>query len=191
MAEPVQVTICIPCYALCPSLYRTLKSIEDTADMPYKLCLFTAKESVSWNRISCLKTVTTPYVIWMDDDVLFPTKDWMSRMIKHFDNPKVGMVGIYVMHWKLMEKSPKRPEGVVSEVCGAVMGQRLVKGVYPDTRYLGGQYEDTDLCFQMKKAGYEVIQDNTIHVIHFNEVKQQQFSENQKKFMEKWHNNGN
>lgn len=46
--------------------------------------------------------------------------------------------------------------------------------------------ENTDYCFSVRKAGYQVVQDNSIAVIHYNEEKNRNYTHNQAYFNRKW-----
>jgi GT2 family glycosyltransferase len=96
------------------------------------------------------------------------------------------VLGIRVKHWQLRENTPVRSEGKVPDVCGAVMMTRRVPNVNFDDNYVGSQWEDTDYCFSVRHAGYDVIQDNSIAVIHYNEEKNRNYTHNQAYFSRKW-----
>ena len=182
-----RVDICIPVYEDTPSLHKTLASIKATADMDYNLIVKIKKQSCSANRIDCLAESKAEYVVWLDDDILFTDKKWLSRLVEQMDNDlKIGIIGVRVLHYKLMHRSPTRPSGIVSDVCGACFIMRKVPGVEPDLGYLGGQWEDTDICYQMRALLHNVIQDNSIEIIHLNEMKNHKYNENEIYFKKKW-----
>lgn len=182
--------ICIPCWELSPKLKATIDSLATgpaRIASPAKLIINVEKQSVVRNRSACLAESSAPFVLWLDDDVVFEQKGWddyLWQRINH--NPQVGVIGVRVKHWQLLDRTPLRAEGLAADVCGAVMMTRKLPGVGFDDHYVGSQWEDTDYCFEVRKAGYHVLQDNRVSVLHYNEEKNRNYSDNQVYFCRKW-----
>lgn len=182
--------ICIPCWELSAKLKQTIDGLSGGSSkvtLPAKLIVNIEKQSVVRNRVDCLKSSQSPFVLWLDDDVVFESPAWDLALWQRINRePKIGVLGIRVKHWQLLEKTPQRPEGSVPDVCGAVMMTRRIPNVGFDDNYVGSQWEDTDYCFSVRKAGYQVVQDNSIAVIHYNEEKNRNYTHNQAYFNRKW-----
>ena len=186
----VQIDVCIPCWELSAKLKTTINALTNgpsKLSVPAKLILNVEKQSVVKNRLACLAESRSKYVLWLDDDVVFEKTGWDSYLLEKIQgNADVGVIGIRVKHWQLLDRSPMRPSGFVEDVCGAVMMTRKIEGVNFDDNYVGSQWEDTDYCFSVRKAGYKVLQDNGIAVIHYNEEKNREYVNNRAYFNQKW-----
>lgn len=182
--------ICIPCWELSAKLKQTIDGLASGPSkvmLPAKLIVNIEKQSVVRNRVECLKSSKSPFVLWLDDDVVFENPGWDLALWQRIScEPTTGVVGIRVKHWQLLESTPLRPEGSVPDVCGAVMMTRSIPSVVFDDNYVGSQWEDTDYCFSVRRAGYNIIQDNSIAVIHYNEEKNRNYTHNQAYFNRKW-----
>jgi len=53
-----------------------------------------------------------PYLCFMHDDILFHTQDWGQKVIEHFKNPKIGVIGVAGGHF-----IPKTPASWASTKC--------------------------------------------------------------------------
>ena len=45
-----------------------------------------------------------PYLCFMHDDILYHTQNWGEKLIKHFENPNIGLIGVVGGHY--MPKCP-------------------------------------------------------------------------------------
>jgi glycosyltransferase involved in cell wall biosynthesis len=182
--------ICIPCWELSLKLKQTIDGLGSgpaRVKLPAKLIVNVDKQSVVRNRKACLQASRSPYVLWLDDDVVFEREGWDTRLWESIRaNTKVGLIGIRVKHWQWLDRTPIRPDGTVEDVCGAVMMTRRIPGVGFDDNYIGSQWEDTDYCFSVRKAGFDVVQDNSVAVIHYNEEKNRDHTHNRAYFNQKW-----
>lgn len=182
--------ICIPCWELSPKLKQTIDGLTTgpgRVTLPAKLIVNIDKQSVVKNRHACLQASRSQFVLWLDDDVVFESPAWdVALWDKINADPKVGIIGIRVKHWRLLDNTPLRPQGLVDDVCGAVMMTRKLANVNFDPEYIGSQWEDTDYCFAVRHAGFDVVQDNSISVLHYNEEKNRDYSHNQALFNRKW-----
>jgi GT2 family glycosyltransferase len=149
------------------------------------------------------------------------TKDWLAPLLKTLDAPGVGIVGPKLLfpNGKLQEAGgiiwddasgwnygraddPSRPQynylRETDYVSGAVLMIRRSLwqelGGFDET-FVPAYYEDTDLCFSARAAGYKVIYQPASAVVHYEGVtngtdlsggqKQYQMV-NQQRFLEKW-----
>jgi len=88
-------------------------------------------------RNNGMRAARYPIIVTMDDDCI-PAKDWLTRLVKGFDNPKVAMVSSY------------------AEFGGTSTAWRkksLEEVGYYDEDYFYYR-EDTDLVFRLLDAGY-------------------------------------
>lgn len=119
-----------------------------------------------------LEQSKAPYVCFFNDDAHIPpsSSDWLTRLVKHFDNPHVGAVG---------------PSSNV------VMGMQNIFATLPFTQYfarfligfcvvvrrsalddVGGVDDslpggdDLDLSIRLRAAGYKLIADRRVFVFH-------------------------
>lgn len=191
--KDVLFDVCIPCWEQSDKLKKTLDALLDghrKLSLPCKLIISIEKQSVVKNRLDCLTVSKSPYVLWMDDDVIPVTEGWDKYLYNKIVNePKTGVIGINIVHWKAPDNRPTRTSGEVPDVCGAVMMTRKVPGVEFDVNYIRSQIEDTDACWQYRKAGYKVIQDNNLWCLHYNGEVNRDYDHNGPYFDKKWNVN--
>jgi O-antigen biosynthesis protein len=162
-------------------------------------------------------------LVLLNNDTIV-TGDWLNAMTSVFsDDPKAGLVGVKLLFadGKLQEaggvvwregsasnygrgQDPRRPEfnyrrevDYCSGACIMIPTHlwRQLGGF--DKRYAPAYYEDTDLAFRVREAGYRVVYQPHAEVVHFEGqssgtdltqgVKQYQVI-NQKTFRERWRN---
>jgi O-antigen biosynthesis protein len=162
-------------------------------------------------------------IVLLNNDTIV-TGDWLNAMTSVFsDDPKAGLVGVKLLFadGKLQEaggivwregsasnygrgQDPRRPEfnyrrevDYCSGACVMIPARlwRQLGGF--DVRYAPAYYEDTDLAFRVREAGYRVVYQPHAEVVHFEGqssgtdltqgVKQYQVI-NQKTFRERWSN---
>ena len=79
-----KLDILIPCYAANEKLTRCINSILANTYHPYNLILTVQKQSVAENRNHLLRSGTSPYVAFLDDDVEMP-HHWDKHLIECLD----------------------------------------------------------------------------------------------------------
>ena len=149
------------------------------------------------------------------------TEGWISSLIEVFDDPGVGVVGpkILFLEGQLQEaggiiwqdgsgwnygrmQDPEEPEynyrkpvDYVSGCCLVIRTSLWQEIGGFDERYVPAYYEDTDLCFEVRKRGYDVVYQPASVIYHLEGVshgtdtstgiKQYQVT-NAGKFRDKW-----
>lgn len=189
--DAVEFDICIPCYEDNPKLQETIDALTNgpyPITVPAKLIVNVEKASVVYNRLACLAFSNAPYVLHMDDDVVFASANWDRRLLNHMKNTDdVGLVGgaIYNRDGAVYGAYPNRCQEM-SNVPGAIMMCRKVQGVEFDDNYIGSQYEDTDICLQYRAAGLKVLADGFVKVRHYGGGLNNGGSVNKEYFEKKW-----
>lgn len=182
--------ICIPCWSPSQKLDETIANIIESnvkATLPCRFIIAVEKQSVVKNRLDCLSRSKSDLVLWLDDDISFQQKGWDKHLYDSITaDEKLGVIGINVVHYKAATPNPTRPHGDVLDLCGAVMMTRKIPGVEFDNNYVKSQIEDTDYCWQVRRAGYRVFQDNRIWVLHYNQEVNRDYTNNGPYFNKKW-----
>jgi GT2 family glycosyltransferase len=161
------------------------------------------------------------YVLFLNNDTAF-TEGWLSNLIDVLDNdPRAGIVGPMLIFGsgRLQEAGgiiwqdasgwnfgrtddPASPEYNYVKETDYVSGACLLirRGLWEelggfDQRFAPAYYEDTDLCFAVRAAGYKVVYQPAARIYHYegishgtdlnSGVKKHQV-ENKKKFLDKW-----
>jgi GT2 family glycosyltransferase/glycosyltransferase involved in cell wall biosynthesis len=161
------------------------------------------------------------YLLFLNNDTAF-TENWLQAMVSVLDeDPTAGVVGPMLLfgNGRLQEAGgivwddasgwnygradePSKPEynyrkevDYVSGACLLIRGELWQQLGGFDERYVPAYYEDTDLCFASRAAGYKVLYQPASRVYHFEGVsngtdvgsgiKQHQII-NQGKFLNKW-----
>lgn len=188
--KDVVFDVCIPCWEDTKKLQETIHNItvsDFRITLPVKLIISIEKQSVVLNRFACLGVSYAPYVLWLDDDVQFKQRGWDKHLYDLvIADQKIGIVGVNVVNYKAMSFNPIRQHGEINDVCGAVMMCRKISGVDFDKNYIRSQIEDTDYCWSVRKAGYKVLQDNRVYVLHYNEEINRDYTHNGTYFDKKW-----
>lgn len=132
------------------------------------------------------------YLVFLNNDTTV-TPDWLDALIDTFDqHPRAGVAGARLIYpdgrlqeaggivfndasgWNYGRGDPAdRPEynfasetDYVSGACLAIPRQLFRELAGFDPRYAPAYYEDTDLCFRVRDAGYRVIYQPTSTVVH-------------------------
>lgn len=158
--------------------------------------------SASVNRNAGLIRADNDIVIMIDDDIGGFYDGWQKDLIAPLleENSQIAITSARLI----------TPEGVNSPMLGSkyaigldyeiaepavlsaaiAFNQKLLAGIYFDPLYEGSGYEDTDFCFQVKRAfpekRFAII--NKCRLIHYHEMKNQSpyASQNKALFLSKW-----
>lgn len=158
------------------------------------------------------------FLLFLNNDVIV-TPGWLSHLVKTLEsNPSVGAVGAKLLrpNGRLQEvgsivwsdgsaagygrdDDPVKPEycyqreaDFCSAACMLVRRDVFQEIGGLDERYLPAYYEDTDLCFAIRKMGLQVVINPSVLVYHFEYASRsaaqarQLCDENRPKFVQKW-----
>jgi len=124
-------------------------------------------------RNAARRSITTPLVAFLDDDVTVPDDRWFAGLLWHFDDPAVGLVAPRVTGEQdspldLGARAARIRAGTrVSYVPGAALVVRIealdAVGWFDEGLRFG---EDVDLVWRMDDAGWRCRFDPTVSVFH-------------------------
>lgn len=151
---------------------------------------------VAGGRNYLLKKTLGEYLVFVDNDV--ELTDEVSKKIKEcFRNPEVGIYGKV----GIMLSDELRPFTVSEKEVDAVPGffqafpRKLIEEIGKlDEKFITYWNEDMDFCLRAKKAGYKIIADDSLPIIHYTSQsstlrkKRDFIKKNQKYFYNKWRN---
>lgn len=161
------------------SIDETQKEVKKLIkDFPFALwCFYQDKKGISEAKNLGIKNSKGEIVVSTDDDCLFE-KDWLKKIIKPFNNPKVGSVGGPDKAYKLDSNLAKAVSFAFSSFIGsggihgrvakvrlgkfypmgcnmAILRKALGKVGLFELRLQPG--EDTDLNHRIERAGYKLV----------------------------------
>ena len=196
------LTVIIPCYERGVKLNRTLWSIMQTADMPYRILISEEKQSVAKNRNAALAKVDTDLIAQMDDDVILPPF-WMSKMAAILERDGVGVCAVRMTS---PDGTPQndlanlKPGTIVDCTPPGTLfmyDRTVVDGCEFDEEYIGSQWEDTDFMMQVKKKGLLTVASGDVWILHdqssveegskMKELSASPYEANKALFIHKWH----
>jgi len=100
-----------------------------------------------------LKLVTNPITLVMNTDAhildYWPKNEWLNKLVKPFENPKVGITGTSVMVSSWGDYLPF--------FCTAIRTSLFSEIGYLDEAFSPGYGEDLDFCVRTRLAGYKVM----------------------------------
>jgi GT2 family glycosyltransferase len=136
-----------------------------------------------------IKNSKGQFIIFLNNDVIV-TRSWVSRLIKHLENPEIGMVGPvtnnianeakinvpynYPRRMELfakryttrnMHKSFEIP--VLALFCAALKRETIEKIGLLDEQFSIGMFEDDDYSLRLKNAGLKTICVEDVFVHHY------------------------
>ncbi|MDD5173627.1 MAG: glycosyltransferase [Candidatus Omnitrophica bacterium] len=155
-----------------------------------------------------IKKTGNGLIVCLDDDVEV-TKNWLEGLITCIKRSRVGIVGCKIVfpngriHAAEYRIKPRMVVGrgekdaghreYVRQVDGLIgpcwlMKREVVKKIgYFDERFYPSQHEDLDFCIRTRLAGFKIIYNGKVKVIHHNLYRDDGLSgENWKKFLIKW-----
>ncbi len=136
-------------------------------------------EGVSGARNEGVRLASHEYIAFTDADC-YVDRDWLSRLVKRFDDPKVGAVGGYVDFEKrgiiasaisieYARRFNKRGNETRSVACISAAFRKTALQTVGGFRKLGGQLvggEDIDLSYRIIEAGWRLVYEPTAVVHH-------------------------
>lgn len=155
-----------------------------------------------------LKNTSAEFIVFLDDDTEV-TKGWLKRLYqKLLDSPRVGIVGCKISYpnnrifsadlrlgMKLAGKDEiDRGQRDYVKECDALVGacwlmkRELIKRVgFFDERFYPCQHEDLDYCLRTRLAGYKIIYNGKVKIIHHHLFRDRGcFKRNTQKLFKKW-----
>lgn len=187
----IKASIIIPCYEVSPLLRATMKSIEETADLPYQLIIVVKPQCVAKNRNEGLDRARHDLVFFTDDDVIFP-EGWMRKLLWVLDaHPNVGVVGPNRVG---LDGRPQRgyagaPPGEILDflIPGTVFAyfRSRCRDARFNEKYRGSGGEDTDWMQQVKHLGRRVVVYGGVTITHHG-VGRNMAQENRALYQRKW-----
>lgn len=158
-----------------------------------------------------LRNTVNKFIAFLDDDAEV-TEGWLEKLYKQIKGrPRIGIVGGKIVlpnnrifaadYWAKplyivgVGEIDRGQRNYVKE-CDALIGtcwlmrRELVDEVgYFDERFFPSQHEDADYCLRTRLAGYKIIYDGKIKIIHHHIFRDgKQFRKNRRKFLKKWKN---
>ena len=156
-----------------------------------------------------LKNTSNKFIALLDDD-LEVTEGWLMKLYKNIKNrPSVAIVGpkvvlpnkkifsaemiiwnhiVIPVGMKEKDNSQRNYTRQADALCGAcwLMDRDIIKKVgYLDERFFPCQMEDVDYCIRVRLAGYKIIYDGKITIIHHN-LYRALGNKNWIRFIKKW-----
>lgn len=98
-------------------------------------------------------------IIYLDDDIQVTRESWLMRLVRPFVDPLVGIVGVDGRRIDAEGWSHPAHDESVDYVSGgwcAIRAEVFLSGCMFDMRFNPNYYEDADLCFQAKAAGWQI-----------------------------------
>lgn len=156
-----------------------------------------------------LKNTVNKYIVFLDDDATV-TEGWLEGLYDQIKmSPKVGIVGAKIVfpnkricsadYSIFLRQSPgnyevdrgqrdyiKKTDALIG-TCW-LMRREVIRDVgYFDENFFPCQYEDIDYCLRTRLAGYTIIYNGKVTVVHHNLCRDGgRFAKNRDKFSKKW-----
>ncbi|MGW1545891.1 mycofactocin biosynthesis glycosyltransferase MftF [Streptomyces sp. NPDC002346] len=175
--------------------------VDDASQHPGLIATVTAEhgaqlETLSVNlgpagaRNAGLRLVTTPYVVFIDSDIVL-SADTVSTLLRHFADPKVAMAVPRITGWDTDKSSswlgryenarssldmgahpaavlPGTPVSWAPSACVVVRVDALTEsGGFDEHMRVG---EDVDLCWRLVKAGWRIRYEPAVQAAHEHRV---------------------
>lgn len=101
------------------------------------------------------------YVVFLDSDVIITDDSWLDILAAALEPENVGMVGpggsYMAADWSGFLPGHPGPVDCVNGACQMFKREVLKAGVHLDLNYGKFWTEDSDFCFQIREAGYDVL----------------------------------
>jgi GT2 family glycosyltransferase len=151
---------------------------ESLLQLPFhpKIQMYQQQDNLGWEGglKMGLMVSETPFVVFMNDDTFIPkqSRNWLSDMLKHFDDPQVAGVGPssnVVMGMQHM--SAFYPKDVIEApfivgFCAMLRREALDKAGGVDDS-LPNHGDDIDFSIRLRKQGYKMLIDRSVFVFHY------------------------
>ncbi|MDD5670267.1 MAG: glycosyltransferase family 2 protein, partial [Candidatus Omnitrophica bacterium] len=164
-----------------------------------------------------LKATSAKYIALVDDDAEV-TQNWLKKLYHQINQrPDIGIVGCKIIFPDRMifcaeielspgychamghgERDNRQRDYIktVDAVCGAcwLMRRGVIKKIgFFDEQFFPCKYEDCDYCLRATRAGFQVVYEGKVSIIHHNlnrdgKSKIKALTKNRRLFMRKWKN---
>lgn len=205
--EKEMIDIIIPVFKRTVHTEKCLKYLKQYTNN-YNLILIEKQQSAAKNINEGLKQVKSSWFVIMDDDV-YVTSGWLDKLID-IARPDIGQIQPMVLFpfgkvWSAeVAINPLRNVGhldndienynyikddcdLLTGTCGLYNKSILNNGLKQDEGYIGSQYNDLDFSKQIKGAGYKLIYNGNVPVLHGRFLRNTNET-NRQYFNEKWGN---
>lgn len=177
----------------------------------WKLRIFHSRKNLGFSGAAniALKKTQSNFIALLDDDVRV-TKNWLEGLYGEIKkSPSVGIVGPKVVYpdkkifsagifiWKHIifnigsgypdrgERDYVGPVDGLNGACWLIRRKLIGKVGYFDKRFFPCQWEDVDYCIRTRLAGYKIIYNGKVTVVHHSLLRTLGRN-NRIKFIKKW-----
>lgn len=173
----------------------TLDYLKSWQAPPRKRLISVAQNvGVAVGRQRLIKASSADIIVFVDSDVVVQDTGWLQRLVDAMADEAVGAAGPAgnMVNWGLpllFTAAPPGPVDVVSGWCLAAKTEIFeIAGVKIDHRYGLFWEEDSDLCMQIRYAGWDVVGTGDIGLAHVNQERSSGVDrgERLKRFRDKW-----
>lgn len=166
-------------------------TIEHVKAYPVKIIAHHLNAPESYNYV--LKSINNEIVGFVDSDAKVE-RQWLRKLIKHLDNPKVAGAGGNIETWnkdsliprcvgyELTYRYRRLPREVIkAATMNFIVRKKVIDEVGGFNESLPTQY-DTDLGAKIARSGYKLIFDSSVTCYHFNRATLSAFFKQQFKY---------
>lgn len=133
------------------------------------------KENYGWIKAlnQAYPLINSEFVLWANNDILFE-EDWLPRMLKRFEDEKVGMVGPTSDYVAGLQSVTCNIQGLKTEKVKFLIGfflmirRDLMERIGQVDEWFGqGGGEELDYCIRVRQVGYELVIARDVFIKHF------------------------
>ncbi len=176
-----------------------------------KICIINNKKNLGFSGGAniALKNTFNKFIAFLDDDAEV-SKGWLEELYEQIKkNPKIGLVGckivlpnnrifaadywakpLYIAGVGELDKGQRdyiKECDILIGTCWLMRRAVIEKIGYFDETFFPSQHEDADYCLRARIAGYKLIYDGRVKIIHHNLFRDgKRFEITRHRFMEKW-----
>ncbi|HEV7684318.1 MAG TPA: glycosyltransferase [Pyrinomonadaceae bacterium] len=194
-------------------LERCLNSLQRAGIAADAIHVVAKQQSCSLNRNEGFRKTVRPYICFLDDDVEIMQPDFFERLLGKMEEHEADLIGpkivtaeerIFCAAPYFNEKRRPVPRGLGEIDVGhydfdcevpwlpstlVLIKREVVNAVgWFDESFLGSQLEDVDLCLKARLRDFKCVYTGSVSVVHYNNQRNDSFSENLHFFNEKWKN---
>lgn len=135
--------------------------------------------------------------VFLDDDCIIDSDQWLPRLLAPLENPRVGISGVdgrmvtadyMTIPVARHETLGCHPDYVSGGRC-AIRSEVFFSGCEFDVRFNPNYWEDVDLCFQARRRGFIVAVADDVGILHEDHAPTTKHAlESRQHFIAKWKN---